>query len=449
MRRNIPARIEGRDIGKTLTTIVRSLKAKSVPNFIERVESWLAKQIERLAKSKNAEKRIEQTNDIADTLKCLAQDSKSVMDIESRIVSLFQDTDSNSVPAVILSSVHKAKGLEWPTVYLLSDTFRQSKGGEEVNIYYVAVTRAMRSLRLIGGKNLDAGEKSAEALASDCKRSQIASDDADTASVSPASNLPAVREPSVPATEVAQTEVVTPQEPTVPAYGIDPNGEPLILMERGMVFDINGVEHVCSLVDKDEGIIRPFRSECKPHLRIRLLGNKTKESKVIRRLSEQEIENFLTGSGPVGDETKQAGKGKTVMAKKAKAVNVKKSRSGRERAEDDKVLAQIKKSGKDASDQEIVDALRASGLGCSIPRVIALRGGKSFASKKKEKPAKATSAKNTSKAKVPARGASKKKVAAKPAASVPPPRSAPIESVPPPAPDATSAPEAAPEEVAR
>jgi superfamily I DNA/RNA helicase len=44
-------------------------------------------------------------------------------------------------------SVHKAKGLEWGKVVLIADTFKnRSKSEEEANIYYVAVTRAKKTL---------------------------------------------------------------------------------------------------------------------------------------------------------------------------------------------------------------------------------------------------------------------------------------------------------------
>lgn len=150
LRKNIPARIEGRDIGKQLIGMVRTMKAKSVPHFIQRVESWLSKQVERLEGTKGADKKIEQANDVAETLQALAQDSKSVTDIENRITSLFQDSEFCSKPAVVLSTVHRAKGLEFPRVFLLCDTFKKGKSKEEDNIWYVALTRAMNSLFMVG-----------------------------------------------------------------------------------------------------------------------------------------------------------------------------------------------------------------------------------------------------------------------------------------------------------
>jgi len=149
LRNGIPARIEGRDFASQLISMVKNQKAKSVPHFFEKIGNWLNKQIARFEKSKNADKKIEQSRDIHDTLTAIAEGCKSVAEIESRIVSMFQDTNSNSKPAVVLSSVHRAKGLEFRRVFLLTETFRRGKGIEEDNLWYVACTRAMESLFLV------------------------------------------------------------------------------------------------------------------------------------------------------------------------------------------------------------------------------------------------------------------------------------------------------------
>ena len=151
LRRNIPARIEGRDIGRQLIGMIRSLKATSVPDLLKKLQAWEKKQIDRLQNAKNSEKRIEQARDIAATLAAIAEGAKGVSEVESKLNSLFEDTNEQSKPAVILSSVHKAKGLEWNRVFLLQETFRASKGGEEANIYYVALTRSKSELYLVGG----------------------------------------------------------------------------------------------------------------------------------------------------------------------------------------------------------------------------------------------------------------------------------------------------------
>lgn len=152
LRKGVPARIEGRDIGKQLAGIVKSLKAKSVPNFIEKIENWGKRQKARFANSKYAETKLALINDQVETLVAVAEGASSVGEIESRLLELFQDSDGNQKPSVVLSSVHKAKGLEWGKVALLSRTFKHASkdsGKEEANIYYVAVTRAKAELVLV------------------------------------------------------------------------------------------------------------------------------------------------------------------------------------------------------------------------------------------------------------------------------------------------------------
>lgn len=154
LRHNIPARIEGRDIGKQLVGMVKKFRAKSVPHFLEKVVAWGEKQERRIEASggKYVQSKIELVNDQVATLIAVAEDCESVEDIISRITNLFEDSDSCRRPAVVCSSVHKAKGLEWGKVVLIADTFKnKDKGQEEANIYYVAVTRAKKTL-VIGEK---------------------------------------------------------------------------------------------------------------------------------------------------------------------------------------------------------------------------------------------------------------------------------------------------------
>ena len=157
LRKNIPARIEGKDIGKDLLATVRSFKAKSVPDFLRKVEKWAERQRKRAEGRKNADDKIVQISDKEMTLVAIAEGLASVAEIEARISALFSDADSGVRPSVVFSSVHKAKGLEWDHVFLLSWTFRKALRGanptritEESNIWYVAVTRSKNHLTMIG-----------------------------------------------------------------------------------------------------------------------------------------------------------------------------------------------------------------------------------------------------------------------------------------------------------
>jgi superfamily I DNA/RNA helicase len=148
LRKGTPARIEGRDVGNQLVGMVRKLKAKSVPDFFSKLTAWGEKQSARIqaAGGKHKTSKLELVNDQVLTLSAVAQDCKSITDIEVKITSLFEDSDSTRREAVVCSSVHKAKGLEWNKVCLVESSFRSKTQGEEANVYYVAVTRAKKTL---------------------------------------------------------------------------------------------------------------------------------------------------------------------------------------------------------------------------------------------------------------------------------------------------------------
>lgn len=156
LKRGVPARIEGRDVGRALLAVVKKLNAKSVPDFFKRLARWEDKQLVRLKGAKNSEVKIAAIRDTRETLEAVAEGCANVSEISNRIKSLFQESDDEGVkPAVVLSSVHKAKGLEWDRVFMLGWTFGKRKpknaaeAQEEQNIYYVAVTRAKHTLTIV------------------------------------------------------------------------------------------------------------------------------------------------------------------------------------------------------------------------------------------------------------------------------------------------------------
>lgn len=153
LKRGTPARIEGRDIGKQLAGMVSKMKARSVPDFLRRLSRWEDKQLKRIKDTRGYEAKAAAIRDMADTLEAVAEGCASVDEIVLRIKSMFVNSDDASAkPAVVLSSVHKAKGLEWDNTFLLDWTFGARKAKtpaeeqEEKNIRYVALTRSKRTL---------------------------------------------------------------------------------------------------------------------------------------------------------------------------------------------------------------------------------------------------------------------------------------------------------------
>ncbi len=150
LRRGVKARIEGRDVAAGLRTIVKSVKAKSIPDFIFKVGTWAKKGITRAQKLTHEGARtskIATIEDQRDMLIALVEGCASVDEAMARIDTLFGETEPGTVSnAVVCSSVHRAKGLEADRVFIIESTVSKLRSREESNIYYVAVTRAKNHL---------------------------------------------------------------------------------------------------------------------------------------------------------------------------------------------------------------------------------------------------------------------------------------------------------------
>ncbi len=156
IRNGVPAKIEGRDISKALKALVWKMKATSVTGFLTALDAWGQKQIAKVIQTKDGDRRAADIQDQVATLSAVAEGCESISEIETRLDSIFTDTEGKTSSTVLLSSTHKAKGLEWNRVFVLSDTFnRRFKNStpnsekEEQNLLYVAWTRAKIHLTMV------------------------------------------------------------------------------------------------------------------------------------------------------------------------------------------------------------------------------------------------------------------------------------------------------------
>lgn len=150
------ARIEGKDVGAGLLSIVKQLRAKDIEEFLGKLDIWERKCVERLQKieKKSAQRRIEYIHDQAEVLRTFseADDVDGPVALARKIEEMFIQTNGNK-DFVLCSSVHRAKGLEADRVFVLRDTLYPggNRDEEEQNIEYVAVTRAKRTLCWVTG----------------------------------------------------------------------------------------------------------------------------------------------------------------------------------------------------------------------------------------------------------------------------------------------------------
>lgn len=151
LRQGLPARIEGRDVGKAMANIVKKLNGRSVPDLLEKARRWMCRKIKRAiaASGDDGSAQCEMVRDQFETIAAVADGCASVAEVIRRFETMFEDSEGQRKPCIVLSTVHKAKGLEWDHVYLLQDSFRRGTEGEEANIYYVAVTRSKAHLTIV------------------------------------------------------------------------------------------------------------------------------------------------------------------------------------------------------------------------------------------------------------------------------------------------------------
>lgn len=154
--RKIPARIKGRDIGKTLANTVKLIDGlfpgANIKDFGRLVQMWANSQIEMLMGTPGSEAKIESIRDRAAALnECWTGfNPQSIEGLCASIENLFEDESAT----IWLSTVHKAKGGEWPRVFVLHPeklplvwkNQREWERQQEENLRYVCYTRAQRDL---------------------------------------------------------------------------------------------------------------------------------------------------------------------------------------------------------------------------------------------------------------------------------------------------------------
>lgn len=155
LKAHIPARIMGKEIGKGLTSLIERQKAHGIDALAVKLQAWRDRESEK-ALAKQDDAKVEQVQDKVDAIMTviegLPETNRTIPALVQAVDALFSDTAG----AVVLATIHKAKGLEADTVYWLNSSKcpspwarRDWQQQQERNLCYVAVTRAKTTLRLI------------------------------------------------------------------------------------------------------------------------------------------------------------------------------------------------------------------------------------------------------------------------------------------------------------
>lgn len=144
VREGVPCRVLSNAL-EGLSSFIKRFKSDDIPALRVKLEHWLEREREKHA---DAPWRLEASEDKISTIFLLSEHFQKTSDLLSLLQSL-----SRGKTGPIFSTIHKAKGLEAPKVYLLrpdlcpSPWARTAQAKEqERNLRYVAVTRAQETL---------------------------------------------------------------------------------------------------------------------------------------------------------------------------------------------------------------------------------------------------------------------------------------------------------------
>jgi hypothetical protein len=153
------AKIEGRSIGEGLVALIGRWKVNTLNALEGKLEKWRDREIAKIeAAPKLDENKRDVIRDKFDTIMVLLERAReknitTVVDLKAMVLEMFADVGA-AKNLVVLSSVHRSKGLEWPKVYLLGRgdvmpprrEMQEWQMEQEINLCYVAVTRAQETL---------------------------------------------------------------------------------------------------------------------------------------------------------------------------------------------------------------------------------------------------------------------------------------------------------------
>lgn len=162
IRARVPCKLLGRDIGAGLVALVKRLmknaQTNTIHELLDNMEAYRQREGKRLLAKKD-DAGLATLYDKLDTVMVFLEEADSVAELIREIEGMFGEDAGGGV---VLCTVHKAKGLQWPRVFILdADQYMPGPwarlGWEmesERNLQYVAATRTMRELRYIRSSEL-------------------------------------------------------------------------------------------------------------------------------------------------------------------------------------------------------------------------------------------------------------------------------------------------------
>lgn len=145
--------VKGYDIGIGLNSLIMSLHCVSIKSMMVKYQLLISKERQKIMKLgvKNPDKteKIDNMMQKSDILSALSKGLTTTEQLRARVKTIFKDTGEG----IVLSTIHKAKGLENDNIFILCPELIPSQFAtqewqlqQENNLMYVAITRAKSKL---------------------------------------------------------------------------------------------------------------------------------------------------------------------------------------------------------------------------------------------------------------------------------------------------------------
>lgn len=155
LRARLPVMVLGREIGQGLKSLIARMGTQNIDELATKLSVWREREVQK-ARARNEDAKVEAIEDKVGAILCLIdsmqEDGRSVGELVRSIDMLFADKAN----AVILATIHKSKGLEADRVFWLGRGDCPAQWAkqpwqkqQEVNLCYVATTRAKKELYFI------------------------------------------------------------------------------------------------------------------------------------------------------------------------------------------------------------------------------------------------------------------------------------------------------------
>lgn len=155
LKRRISATIMGKDIGAGLIALIGKMNAKGIDALSAKIDAWANREYEKAIAAKQeakAENIIDKRDVLHVLIDGLLESDRSIPALIHTIETMFSDRGAT----ITLATIHKAKGLEAERVFWLNSSKCPASWAkqpwqqeQEINLCYVATTRAKQELVLI------------------------------------------------------------------------------------------------------------------------------------------------------------------------------------------------------------------------------------------------------------------------------------------------------------